>query len=112
MCNENIDVVNYTSNIKLFIQRALSPAKISSIVIDEENKKLVIDFCFDGADDLRERFFKEKGPGTIKKVADNKYVYEAELYDPIGLIPWIRSFGSHAVVRSSDEHTVREFNPS
>ena len=39
LCNENIDVVNYTSNIKLFIQRALSPAKISSIVIDEENKK-------------------------------------------------------------------------
>lgn len=75
---------------------------------DMRTKKLVIDFCFDGADDLRERFFKEKGPGTIKKVADNKYVYEAELYDPIGLIPWIRSFGSHAVVRYSDEHTVRE----
>ena len=37
--NENIDVVNYTSNIKLFIQRALSPAKISSINVDEENKK-------------------------------------------------------------------------
>lgn len=39
LCNENIDVVNYTSNIKLFIQRALSPAKISSINVDEENKK-------------------------------------------------------------------------
>lgn len=37
--NENIDVVNYTSNIKLFIQRALSPAKISSINVDEENRK-------------------------------------------------------------------------
>ena len=37
--NENIDVVNYTANIKLFIQRALSPAKISSINVDEENKK-------------------------------------------------------------------------
>lgn len=37
--NENIDVINYTSNIKLFIQRALSPAKISSISIDEENRK-------------------------------------------------------------------------
>jgi N utilization substance protein A len=37
--NENIDVINYTDNIKLFIQRALSPAKISSINIDEENKK-------------------------------------------------------------------------
>lgn len=39
LCNENIDVVNYTSNIKLFIQRALSPAKISSINVDEETRK-------------------------------------------------------------------------
>lgn len=39
LCNENIDVVNYTANIKLFIQRALSPAKISSINVDEENRK-------------------------------------------------------------------------
>lgn len=39
LCNEKIDVVNYTANIKLFIQRALSPAKISSINVDEENKK-------------------------------------------------------------------------
>ena len=36
---ENIDVINYTNNTKLFIQRALSPAKISSLTIDEENKK-------------------------------------------------------------------------
>ena len=39
LCNENIDVINYTANIKLFIQRALSPAKVSSINIDEETKK-------------------------------------------------------------------------
>ncbi len=37
--NENIDVVNYTSNASLFIQRALSPAKISSIRLNEEEKK-------------------------------------------------------------------------
>ena len=37
--NENIDVINYTSNTKLFIQRALSPANVSSINIDEENHK-------------------------------------------------------------------------
>jgi len=37
--NENIDVINYTSNINLFIQRSLSPAKISSIRLDETNKK-------------------------------------------------------------------------
>ena len=37
--NENIDVLNYTANPSLFIQRALSPAKISSIRINEEEKK-------------------------------------------------------------------------
>jgi len=39
LCNENIDVINYTANTKLFIQRALSPAIVSSITIDEENHK-------------------------------------------------------------------------
>lgn len=34
--NENIDVINYTDNVELYIQRALSPAKISSIKINEE----------------------------------------------------------------------------
>ncbi len=37
--NENIDVINYTANPSLFIQRALSPAKITSIRLDEEEKK-------------------------------------------------------------------------
>jgi len=37
--NENIDVINYTTNTQLFITRALSPAKVSSIKIDEENKR-------------------------------------------------------------------------
>ena len=37
--NENIDVINFTTNPSLFIQRALSPAKISSIRLDEEEKK-------------------------------------------------------------------------
>jgi len=37
--NENIDVISYTSNTNLYIQRALAPAKISTMEIDEENKK-------------------------------------------------------------------------
>ena len=37
--NENIDVINYTANIQIFIQRALSPAKVSSITMHEEEKK-------------------------------------------------------------------------
>jgi len=36
--NENIDVINFTTNPSLFIQRALSPAKITTVKIDEENK--------------------------------------------------------------------------
>ena len=39
LCNENIDVINYSSNIQLYITRALSPAKISSITIDQESHK-------------------------------------------------------------------------
>ena len=39
LCNENLDVINYSNNIKVFIQHALAPAMISSVTIDEENKK-------------------------------------------------------------------------
>lgn len=39
LCNENIDVINWTANIKLYIQRALSPARISSITVNEEEHK-------------------------------------------------------------------------
>lgn len=37
--NENIDVINYTPNLDLFIRRALSPAKVSDLKMDEENKR-------------------------------------------------------------------------
>ncbi|MFN5003996.1 MAG: transcription termination factor NusA, partial [Bacteroidota bacterium] len=40
--NENIDVINYTENLELYIQRALSPAKITSIKIDRENKRVSV----------------------------------------------------------------------
>lgn len=40
--NENIDVINYTENSELYIQRALSPAKITSIKIDKENKRVSV----------------------------------------------------------------------
>ena len=39
LCNENIDVINYSSNVQLYIQRALSPVKVSSIILDQENHK-------------------------------------------------------------------------
>ncbi|MDQ3143144.1 MAG: transcription termination factor NusA [Bacteroidota bacterium] len=37
--NENIDIVNYTTNINLYIQRALTPAKVNNIELDDVNKK-------------------------------------------------------------------------
>jgi N utilization substance protein A len=40
--NENIDVINYTDNLELYAQRALSPAKISSMKIDRENKRIAV----------------------------------------------------------------------
>ena len=40
--NENIDVINYTDNLELYIQRALSPAKISSIKIEEAEKRVAV----------------------------------------------------------------------
>ena len=42
MGNENIDVINYTNNLQLFITRSLSPAKINSLKIDEENKRVQV----------------------------------------------------------------------
>jgi N utilization substance protein A len=40
--NENIDVINFTENLDLFVQRALSPAKISSIKIDKDNSRIMV----------------------------------------------------------------------
>lgn len=40
--NENIDVINYTNNLQLFISRALSPAKVNSLKIDEEAKRVEV----------------------------------------------------------------------
>ncbi|MBQ7237845.1 MAG: transcription termination/antitermination protein NusA, partial [Bacteroidales bacterium] len=39
MCNENIDVINYSNNMQLFIQRALSPAKVTSITLNPAERK-------------------------------------------------------------------------
>lgn len=40
--NENIDIINYTNNIPLFIQRSLTPAKITTIDIDQERKRAAV----------------------------------------------------------------------
>jgi N utilization substance protein A len=40
--NENIDVIHYSSNLNLYVQRALAPAKISSMTINEEEKRIEV----------------------------------------------------------------------
>lgn len=40
--NENIDVINYTNNLSLYVQRALSPAKITSIKLDDDKKTAAV----------------------------------------------------------------------
>jgi N utilization substance protein A len=45
--NENIDVINYTTNLQLYITRALSPAKVSSLKIDEEKKRAEVFLKFE-----------------------------------------------------------------
>jgi N utilization substance protein A len=40
--NENIDVINYTDNLDLYVSRALSPAKVSSLTVDKENKRISV----------------------------------------------------------------------
>ena len=40
--NENIDVINYTNNLQLYITRALSPASVTSLKLDEENKRVEV----------------------------------------------------------------------
>ena len=40
--NENIDVINYTNNLQLFITRSLNPARVNSMKIDDENKRVEV----------------------------------------------------------------------
>ncbi|MDD3458871.1 MAG: transcription termination factor NusA, partial [Weeksellaceae bacterium] len=40
--NENIDVINYTNNLQLYVSRALSPARISKMEIDEDEKRIAV----------------------------------------------------------------------
>ncbi len=72
--NENIDIVNFTNNLNLYIQRALTPAKISSIEIDEQNKKASV---FLKADQLSLAI--GKGGANIK-LASKLTGYEIDVY--------------------------------
>ena len=72
--NESIDVINYTPRVDVMIQRALSPAKISSIRIDEENKKAEV---FMAPDQVSLAIGKG---GSNIKLASKLVGYEIEVY--------------------------------
>jgi len=72
--NENIDIVNFTNNLNLYIQRALTPAKISNIEIDEAHKKASV---FLKADQLSLAI--GKGGANIK-LASRLTGYEIDVY--------------------------------
>ncbi len=72
--NENIDVINYTTNTPLFITRALNPAKITSIKIDEEHKRAEVYLH-------PEEISKAIGKGGLNiKLAGELTGYEIDVY--------------------------------
>ena len=77
--NENIDVINYTSNPTLYITRSLSPAKISNITFDEENKKADV---FLNADQVSLAIGKG---GFNIKLASKLTGYEIDVYRESGV---------------------------
>ena len=84
--NENIDVINYTSNPSLFIQRALSPAKISTIRLNEETKKAEVFLRPEevslaiGKNGLNIKLASELTGYTIDVYRDTENVYEDDIY--------------------------------
>lgn len=74
LCNENIDVINYTNNLQLYITRALNPAKINSLKIDEETKS--VEVILD-AQEVSKAIGKR---GANIKLAGQLTGYEIEVY--------------------------------
>ncbi len=77
--NENIDVINYTPNIELYIARALNPAKVTSINLDEENKRAEV---FMPSDQVSLAI--GKGGANIK-LASRLTKYEIDVYSDTDL---------------------------
>ena len=70
--NENIDVINYTTNPELYIRRALSPAKVSSIRINEEEKCAEVMLLPEGVACHRKRRFEHQACHNADRLPDRR----------------------------------------
>lgn len=73
--------------------------------VNKPNEKVEIEFRFDEDKEkyILGRIRKEGKNGKIEKMEDNRFLFTVEVRDPREMVPWIRSFGEHAVVISSGD---------
>lgn len=96
-----VDKINECKIGKKYSEEAFTLSK-------EKNKILVeIDFYIDEKDEdyLIERIKKE-GDGHLEKLQTNHFLYSIEIEDTMSILPWIRSFGTVAKVRPSENHSL------
>ena len=79
-----------------------------SILSKEKNKILVeIDFYIDEQnEDYLVKRIKKEGDGQLERLAENHFLYFVEIEDTMSILPWIRSFGTVAKVRPSNNHSL------
>ena len=78
--------------------------------IEEELRRVRIEFEFDEEKEtfVLLRLNREGQTGKVKRISQNKYLYEIDVRDPGEMIPWIRSFGERARVLESGDSKIEE----
>lgn len=96
-----IDKINECKIGKKYIEKSNNLSKQNSKILVE------IDFYIDEREEyyIVERI-KREGDGDLKKITQNYFLYSVEIEDTMSILPWIRSFGTIAKVRPSDNHSL------
>lgn len=96
-----IDKINECKIGKKYIEKSNNLSKQNSKILVE------IDFYIDEREEyyIVERI-KREGDGDLKKITQNHFLYSVEIEDTMSILPWIRSFGTIAKVRPSDNHSL------